>query len=97
MKVLYTAILAGLAALLVFAVAELPARGDPDAPAHRSVSLVGSPGAGTHYIQNARGDADTPNMVTVILADYRSTDTLGETLVVFTGGVACILILRRKA
>lgn len=37
-------------------------------------------------------------MVTVILADYRSFDTLGEVIVVFAGGLCCFFILntRRK-
>jgi multicomponent Na+:H+ antiporter subunit B len=33
-----------------------------------------------------------------VLADYRGYDTLGETVVIFTAGLACILILmKRKA
>lgn len=96
MKALYAALAAGLMALLLYAVNQLPARGDPTAPAHRHQSLAGTPGAGDYYIRNALGDAHTPNMVTVILADYRGFDTLGETFVVFTGGVACWLLLRRR-
>ena len=38
----------------------------------------------------------TPNAVTSILADYRGYDTLGETSVIFTAGISCILILRRR-
>jgi multicomponent Na+:H+ antiporter subunit B len=38
----------------------------------------------------------TPNMVTSILADYRGYDTLGETTVIFTAGMACILLLRNS-
>jgi multicomponent Na+:H+ antiporter subunit B len=34
--------------------------------------------------------------VTVVLADYRGFDTLGETIVVFAAGLACFLILRRR-
>jgi multicomponent Na+:H+ antiporter subunit B len=41
-------------------------------------------------------DAATPNVVTTVLADYRGYDTLGETTVIFTAGVACILLLRRR-
>jgi multicomponent Na+:H+ antiporter subunit B len=41
-------------------------------------------------------DTATPNMVTSILADYRGYDTLGETTVIFTAGMSCILILRRR-
>ena len=35
-------------------------------------------------------------MVTYILADYRGYDTLGETTVIFTAGMAVVLLLRRK-
>jgi multicomponent Na+:H+ antiporter subunit B len=35
-------------------------------------------------------------MVTVVLADYRGFDTLGETTVVFAGGVAVFFVLRRR-
>ena len=35
-----------------------------------------------------------PNMVTAVLADYRAFDTLGEVIVIFTGAVAVLLILR---
>jgi len=38
----------------------------------------------------------TPNMVTSVLADYRGYDTLGETTVIFSAGMACILMLRRR-
>jgi multicomponent Na+:H+ antiporter subunit B len=96
LKAGYLLIAAALAALLLYAVNRLPARGDVRAPAHQETSLAGTPGVGTFYIRNALPHAATPNMVTVILADYRSFDTLGEVFVVFTGGVACWLLLRRK-
>ncbi|MCP4369674.1 MAG: sodium:proton antiporter, partial [Deltaproteobacteria bacterium] len=38
----------------------------------------------------------TPNIVTAVLADYRGYDTLGETTVIFSAGMACILLLRRR-
>lgn len=84
------------AALLVYAAAGLPRYGDPEAPAHRTTSAAGTPVAGTYHIQHAYRDAATPNMVTVVLADYRSWDTLGEVVVVFAGGLACYFILRRR-
>jgi multicomponent Na+:H+ antiporter subunit B len=84
--------------ILVAVVVQLPPRGDHDSPVHQTVNAVGTPVAGTYYIQHAYEDAKTPNMVTVILADYRAFDTLGETIVVFAGGMACfyILNLRRR-
>jgi multicomponent Na+:H+ antiporter subunit B len=91
-------ILAAFFGILVAVVVQLPPRGDVDSPVHQTVNAVGTPVAGTYYIQHAYADAKTPNMVTVILADYRAFDTLGETIVVFAGGIACfyILNLRRR-
>ncbi len=74
----------------------LPPRGDVTAPAHRDTSVAGTTVAAQHYIRNAYEDAHTANIVTVVLGDYRAFDTLGETIVVFTAGAACILILRRR-
>lgn len=96
MRAAYLAVATALAVLLLYSVNLLPGRGDLAAPAQRAVSLAGTPGVGTYFIQNAYPEAATPNMVTVVLADYRSFDTLGEAFVVFTGGVACWLLLRRR-
>ncbi len=93
MKLHQALVLLAFAAVLTLAAMQLPARGDAGSPANRASldRLI----AGSHYIQHAGRDAATPNIVTVILADYRSFDTLGETLVVFAGGIACLFILRR--
>jgi multicomponent Na+:H+ antiporter subunit B len=96
LKALPILLLVVLGSLLLFAATGLPPKGDPNAPAHKTVNQAGAPVAGTYYIQNAYKDAKTPNMVTVILADYRGFDTLGETLVVFTGAIAVLFILRRR-
>jgi multicomponent Na+:H+ antiporter subunit B len=93
---LYYLILAAFCGLLLYASTGLPPRGDHDSPANRVESPAGSPGAGAYYIGHAKKDADAPNLVTVVLADYRSFDTLGETLVVFAAGVVCWLVLRRN-
>jgi hypothetical protein len=39
---------------------------------------------------------ETPNVVTSLLADYRSQDTLGETLVILTAALAASLVLARR-
>jgi len=83
-------------ALLVYASLGLPDRGDADAVMFREKSPAGSPGASSYYIRNAYRDAETPNMVTVILADYRGFDTLGEETVILTAGLICFLLLRKK-
>ncbi|MCY3756960.1 MAG: hypothetical protein OXG96_04495 [Acidobacteria bacterium] len=83
-------------ALLLYASSGLPGHGDPDGPSHREQSRAGSPVAAAHYIRHAEGDAASPNIVTVVLADYRGFDTLGETIVGLTAGLVCTLILRRS-
>jgi len=75
-------------ALLAYATVDMPDFGDPSSPASTHVSPV--------YIQEAYEKTATPNIVTAVLADYRSYDTLGETTVIFTAGVACMMLLRRK-
>jgi len=35
-------------------------------------------------------------VVTAVLANYRGYDTLGETTVIFTAGIAVILLVRRR-
>ncbi len=95
MKATNYILLIGFAALLIYASLSLPPRGSLESPMHRERSAAGTPIAGSHYIRNAYHDAATPNFVTVVLADYRGFDTLGETLVVFSAGIACFLILRK--
>lgn len=85
MTALATLAVAALGLVLLGAGAGLPAFGDPQAPAALHVSAV--------YIQRSYLDAHTPNVVTTMIADYRSFDTLGETVVVFTAGLACFLLL----
>ncbi len=96
MKIANFATLALFAGLLIYAVSGLPNRGDPGAALHRDMSPAGTPNAPSYYILNAYKDAATPNMVTVILADYRGFDTMGEETVIFAAGLACLLILRRR-
>lgn len=96
MKALQYLLVAGFFAVFIYASLHLPPRGDVNAPAHRDVSASGSPVAGQYFIRNAYAETHTDNMVTVVLGDYRAFDTLGETIVVFTAGAACILILRRR-
>ncbi|MDD2401032.1 MAG: hypothetical protein PHI90_01090 [Clostridia bacterium] len=47
-----------------------------------------------HYIENSKEETGSPNFVTAVLADYRGYDTLGETTVIFTAGIATVLLLR---
>lgn len=49
-----------------------------------------------HYITQTFPETGVPNMVTAVLADYRGYDTMFETVVVFTAGIAIIGLLRRS-
>mgnify|MGYP006277400797 FL=1 len=75
-----------LAVVMAYAGLGLPAFGDPQAPAAIHLS--------DYFIERAYADAHTPNIVTVMIADYRSFDTLGEGIVVFAAAFACFLLLR---
>jgi multicomponent Na+:H+ antiporter subunit B len=75
-------------ALMLYATTGLPDHGDPQAPASTHVSPT--------YIEDSVKDTHTPNIVTSVLADYRGYDTLGETIVIFTAGMACVLILMKR-
>lgn len=74
--------------LLLYAASDLPKFGDPTSPASVHISPV--------YLENSLEDTRTPNVVTSVLMDYRSLDTLIETVVIFTSGIACALLLRRS-
>jgi len=76
-----------VAMLLLYGAADLPAFGDPGSPASTHISPT--------YLENSVQQTRTPNVVTAILMDYRSLDTLIETIVIFTAGIACALILRK--
>ena len=87
MKWLTLALLAPMAALLIYVSADLPDRADPDAPANVYLS--------PEFTEVTARDIKIPNLVTAVLADVRGYDTLGETLVIFTAGLAVLLILMR--
>ena len=70
---------------LFYAEVDMPAYGDPNAPDDLHVS--------PEYIEHSYEDTHTPNMVTAVLADYRGYDTFGETIVIFTAGLICYLLL----
>jgi multicomponent Na+:H+ antiporter subunit B len=78
-----------IAALIVLlrGIEDLPPWAEPDQPASVHVS--------PQYIERAIEETGVPNIVTAVLADYRGYDTLFETAVIFTAGVAVLMILRR--
>lgn len=88
MRWLPVLVMAAFLGLMLYAGSGLPEFGDPNAPANTHVSPV--------YIEGAEKESHSPNIVTAVLADYRGYDTLGETIVIFTAGLACILILMKR-
>ncbi len=76
-----------LGSVLIYGSLEFPPWGDPTSPASSHVS--------PYYIEKSVEDTSVPNLVTAVLADYRGYDTMFETIVIFTAGIACIFLLRR--
>ncbi len=72
-------------AALLYATADMPPFGKADNPIHRHVA--------PRYIEQSPEEIGIPNMVTSVLASYRGYDTLGETTVIFTAGIAVLVLL----
>ena len=74
--------------ILVWGTLALPPFGTADAPIHKHVA--------PRYLEKSVAETGVPNVVTAVLADYRSYDTLGEATVIFTAGIGVMLLLRRS-
>ena len=72
-------------ATLIYATSDMPAFGDPKAPALQHVAPT--------YIDGSENDIGIPNIVTSVLASYRGYDTLGEVAVIFTAGIGVMFLL----
>ncbi len=72
-------------ALLVLGTLDMPHYGDPSAPIHQHLA--------PDFIEGSRALIEIPNVVTSVLASYRSYDTFGETTVVFTAAVGAMLLM----
>ena len=62
-----------------------------DAVFHLSKVIV----PGISEIYNALGTQIAPNMVTVVIFDFRGFDTLGESIILLTAGLVVLLIFGR--
>lgn len=71
--------------LLIYGTWDIPAFGDPNAPAQQHVA--------PYYLERSMPETGVPNVVTAVLASYRGFDTLGEVTVIFTAGIAVLLLL----
>lgn len=87
MKLLAFIVVVITGALLIYATIDMPDWADPHSPASTHIS--------PRYIEKTVEETATPNIVTSVLADYRGYDTLGETTVIFTAAMVCIMLLRR--
>ncbi|WP_017930114.1 DUF4040 domain-containing protein [Robiginitomaculum antarcticum] len=72
-------------AAMLYAVPDMPAYGDKD-------SAVNT-GVGMQYMTVTPEQIEVPNVVTAVLASYRSYDTMGETVVIFMAGLGVLLLL----
>lgn len=86
-KLLGIAIALATLMVLLQGVEDLPPWADPDQPASVHVS--------PRYIERSLEETGVSNIVTAVLADYRGYDTLFETAVIFTAGIAVLMLLRR--
>lgn len=80
---LFIVVLTGAA--LIYGVADFPNMGDANAPVHLHVA--------PEFITLTQEKIDIPNVVTAVLASFRGYDTFGETVVIFSAGVAVLLLL----
>ncbi|MBG91034.1 MAG: sodium:proton antiporter [Actinobacteria bacterium] len=75
-------------AFLLTAVNDFPEWGDPYSPVNDHVAA--------YYLTHSMSDTAVPNVVTSVLADYRSFDTMFETAVVFVALIGIYGIIRRR-
>lgn len=95
-------------ALLVYGTMDMPAFGDANAPAHTHriyegfteqdvpKDARGRSGQGVPHHEGNFFHGHVPNQVTSIIVSYRAYDTLFETAVILTAGMALILLLRGR-
>ena len=85
MPILPLVVVAITGLVLVWGTFDMPAFGDPEAPAQKHVA--------PRYLKDSPREIGIPNVVTSVLASYRGYDTLGETAVIFTAGIAVLMLL----
>lgn len=73
------------AAALLYGTVDLPPFGAADTVVHQHVAPI--------YLAESVEKTTVPNVVTAVLASYRGYDTLGEVTVIFTAGIAVLMLL----
>jgi len=77
-------------ALLFYGTLDMPRYGSATSAAQTH------PQVAKRFIEQSGDEVGPPNIVTSVLASYRGYDTLGETVVVFTAGIAVMGLLGLK-
>jgi multicomponent Na+:H+ antiporter subunit B len=90
LRLLGFVLIVSVLALFIYVSNDLPDRGTIDAPANVHLAPEFTELAEDHDV------VGVPNLVSAVLADFRGYDTLGETIVIFTGGLAVLLVLTRR-
>jgi multicomponent Na+:H+ antiporter subunit B len=85
MKIVPLLVVVATGAVLIYATIDLPGFGDAMSAANT--------GVGMEYIERSKTEIAIPNVVTSVLGSYRGFDTLGEVAVVFSAGLAVVLLL----
>lgn len=75
-------------AVLIYGTFDMPKIGSAENPVQTS-------NVTDRYLNKSTEEIDVPNLVTAVLASYRGYDTFGEVAVIFTAGIAVLLILRQ--
>ena len=75
--------------VLFHATFDMPHFGNPDAPIHTHPIF-------NEYMNEPYDKFHIPNVVTSVLASYRGYDTFGEVTVIFTAGVAVLMLLAHR-
>lgn len=74
-----------MGASLVYGIVDLPPLGEATNPANVHVA--------PYYLDRTDDEIGVPNVVTAVLASYRGFDTLGEVFVIFTAGMAVLMLI----
>lgn len=70
---------------LIYGIFDITPFGTGNSPVHQYLA--------DRYVLQSPTEIGIPNMVTSILASYRGYDTLGEVTVIFTAGIAVLMLL----
>ena len=77
-----------IGSLLIWASYDLPLVGNATNPVHLNLA--------NEFIEGSKNHIGIPNVVTSILASYRGYDTFGETIVIYTAGIAVLVLLHNN-